>query len=385
MIQWLFKTFKRIFGIRQDFSLVVEQFDDHLEVAYAIINNHKKRINLVKKSRVKNFDKLRKPLAYLDRLIFALDSRHATTLESVVRLKRNKVQEVIDEGELDHLVFRGLWEFLNRYRSWVGKKMGVSDLDLVLADVQIREVYLGSHRIFNPLGFKGREIFFRFRATFIPRSVAIAVSRFRSWSPSFFVVENQSIVSLSIPEPTDFVVHLAETRTCVFSSRPEERLYCKECLWGAKNIPRAVAGIFSIDEDTAQTIIGRYLAGETSPRVGRIIDSRIRSEFRVLLDMLNSIYNKDKREGFIVRPAIHFNFKSPVPHPEYLFSSNRLKSVDFARWAVENGYSFTGLGKKHLSSPIHQNTIALLQHLYTDAHYDFVNKLLKRRVRWLIS
>jgi len=152
VIQWLLKTFKRVFGIRQEFCLVVEQFDDHLEAVYARVNNHKKRIKLVKRRKIKNFDKLRKPLAFIDRLVVALDSRHATTLESVVRLKRSKPQEIINEGELDHLVFRGLWEFLNRYRSWVGKKMGVSDLDLVLSDVQIREVNLGSHRVFNPTG-----------------------------------------------------------------------------------------------------------------------------------------------------------------------------------------------------------------------------------------
>jgi len=383
VIQWLIKTFKRIFGIRQEFCLVVEQFDDHLEAVYARVNNHKKKIKLVKRRKIKNFDKLRKPLAFIDRLVVALDSRHATTLESVVRLKRSKPQEIINEGELDHLVFRGLWEFLNRYRSWVGKKMGISDLDLVLADVQIREVNLGSHKVFNPTGFKGREVLFRFRATFVPRSMADLVSKFRSWASDLLVVENHSIVSLSIPEPTDFVVHLAETRTCVFASRPEERLYCKECLWGAKNIPRAIANTFSVDEDVAQAIVGRYLENGVSPKVARIVDALIRSEFRILLDMLNSIYNK--RENFLVRPAIHFNFKSFVPRPEYLFSNNRLKSVDFANWALREGYSFVGSGKKYFSSPLHQGTVALLQHSYTDAHYDFVNRLLKRRVRWLVS
>ncbi len=383
MFHWLFKIAKRIFNIRDQFCLVLEQFDNHVEATYAKINNYSKKITLVRRKKLNNFSALKKPLAFLDRFVLALDPRHATTLESVVRLKRPKPQEIISEGELDHLVFRGLWEFLNRYRSWASKKMGVSDLDLVLAHIEIRDAALGSHRVFNPLGFKGGELTLKFRATFVPRGMTALIAKFRPWTDHFVVVENHSIVSLSIPEPSDFVVHLAETRTGVFASRPDERLYVRECFWGGENIVKAIATTFAVDEGVAHELINRYIEGGVSARVGRIIDSKVRGEFRILLEMLDSIYNT--RKGYVIRPAMHFNIRSFVPHPEYLLETNRLKLVDFVSWSGREGYSFTSKDKKYFSTSIHQSIIALLQHPYSDSHYEFVNKLLKRRVRWLVG
>ena len=157
------------------------------------------------------------------------------------------------------MIFRGLWEFLNHYRSWAAKKMSVADIDLVLANIEIKDVGLGTHRVFNPLGFKGPDFFLRLRGTFVPRAMLETINRFQSWTKYLAVVEDAGIVSATIPEPVDLAVHSDNAKTVVFSLAEAERLYLKEIPWGLMNIITAVSRIFGSDEETARLILNQYL------------------------------------------------------------------------------------------------------------------------------
>jgi len=371
-----------LFKNKREHSLVIEEIGNHFEVTYARIDAAGKEIFIRKRKKTKNLNRLKKPFFLLDKLVLALGSSRATTIESSVYLRRSKPNEIINEAELDHMIFRGLWEFLNHYRSWAAKKMSVADIDLVLANIEIKDVGLGTHRVFNPLGFKGPDFFLRLRGTFVPRAMLETINRFQSWTKYLAVVEDAGIVSATIPEPVDLAVHSDNAKTVVFSLAEAERLYLKEIPWGLMNIITAVSRIFGSDEETARLILNQYLEGRVSKRFDRLIRGAVNKEFKALLGHLASIYNKAKRKS---RPNIHFNFRFTIKPPLLLFGGSKMKLMNFVKWLELQGYSIeTGHGDA-FNQKTQQNTLALLMHVYQYPHYDFLNQMLRRRAKWLIA
>jgi hypothetical protein len=362
-------------------SLVIEETANHFEVFYTKLYLSSKKIVFLKRKKVKGLEELRRPLFLLDKLIFALDSHHATTIESVIRLKRPQPQEIINEAELDHLVFRCLWDFLNRYRGWAARKMRVSDLDVVLANIEVRDVGLGNHRMLNPLGFKGAEFFLRLNGTFIPRSILATINSFRKWASDFVVVESGSIVSFAIPESANLVIHPTLTKTTVFLLGEEERLFSREFFWGFSSLCQAIAKNFYVSEDLAQEILSRYMARQVSPKVYRLIRLLVRRELRTLLDLINNHYNKNRGNA---RLTAYFNFRDFRP-PEFVFP-NFYRFANFSKWLELQGFQViykTGAVRDRVSAGVFENALALLTYNYHYEHYNFLNQLMKRRARWL--
>ena len=384
MLGRLTEVIPSLFKNKQESSLVLEQLDNHLEATFARVGEAGKKVFVKIRKTVKDFDKLRKPFFLLDKIIVGLGSTRATTVESVIHLRRPKSEAIINETELDHLVFRALWEFLNHYRGWAAKKMGITELDVILAHIEIRDVMLGSHRVFNPAGFKGSDFSLRLRGTFASRGFITPIrERFKDWARTIIFVESGSIVSASIPEATDFVVHLANKTSTVYASREDEHLYCKECPWGYANIVSTVAKAFAVDPETAEKIINRYREGRLSDRLHRFIEGLITHEFKGLFEMLETIYTKSKSAP--VRPEVYFNFGFSIPPPPALFDKPKIKILELADWLAVQGIEVASSRKHKLDPNLYQSTIALLLHPYFYPHYGFLNQILQRRAKWLIA
>ena len=203
MLQKAFGFLRKFWnGYRENF-LIVEQRNGSYEVTLASRNKKKKEIEIRKRFSVKNLSDLRRPLGKPGRLVFSLNSQSATTAESVITLKRSRPENPVDEGELDQLIYQGFWDFLNHHRGPASKKMGTNAENLVLAYVQIREVYLGKQRIFNPVGFKGKELGLKIRGTFVSRELLPVLGLFKKWgeifSPNSFPLNPTGLKILCLP------------------------------------------------------------------------------------------------------------------------------------------------------------------------------------------
>jgi len=360
--------------------IIIERVHNVLDVTEAKVNSRDKEIRILKSYTVEDFGLLKKPFRLVDKLILALDSHSATTVESVIRLKRPEPQEPINEGELDTLVFKGLWKFLNRYRSWAAKKMGVTDLDLVLANAEIRDVALGSYKVFNPLGFKGSDLFLRFRGTLIPRSLLRQVEKLRSWARDFILIENGSIISLSVPEPAAYVIHTGRVKTSAFILGENECIYYKDILWGTDRVRDRLARMFSVDTSVATLILDRHISGQVSDKLNRAIAAELKQEFQNLFDLTAAAC---KGFGISKRQTAYFHFRFPAHFLESLFKKRYVRLIHFRKSLERRGYSVI---MKHAREPskTHDSVLTFLIHNYSYPQYQFLNQLLKRRAKWLI-
>jgi len=366
-------------GHRENF-LIVEQRNGGCEVTLASRNLKKKELIIKKRFSLKNLSDLRRPLWRIDRIVFSFSSRSATTAESIITLKRSRPDDVINEGEMDQLIYQVFWSFLNRYRSLAAKKMGTTGENMVLAYVQVREVYLGNNRIFNPIGFKGKELSMRLRGTFVPREVLPTLERFKKWG-EIFVFEGGSILTSILPDGDNLLVNIGEDTTTVFKSTEEEEVFCASEDWGTNLFAKSAAFDLGVDESTARLIVNWCFEDRVSARVKRHLEGRFNGDFQKLADWLDLV---KKRSG-MNRPKLNFSFRyGPMVSSGYLKKLGGVAVRIDEELARQEVILKSRRGAASFEPPVEQETIALLTFEYALPKFDFLNQLLKRRVRWLI-
>ncbi|MFH0712900.1 MAG: hypothetical protein V2A55_03575 [Candidatus Jorgensenbacteria bacterium] len=377
MIGELFDKLKKLPKSEQESFLVVEELVSGFGVTRAKIRSKDKKIKVYGTDFVKNFEEIKKPLFPVDKVILAVGSEKAVTVESVIHLKRNEPDEPINETEIDSLVFRGLWEFLSRYRSTVSKKLGCGDMDLILADAEIREVSLGSYRVFNPQGFKGANLCFRYRGTFIHRNQKALIEKMENWGREKILVEGGAVLGLSIPSPSDYFAFVGDKVTHVFANGEEDWIHFKALPWGSGLILRKIAAFFGVSADTALEILLSFDKEPPAGKIKKAIEGMIKEEIEDLLKLLPKSRERSRQAG----PCLSLNLPS-----RFLgrFFGSRIRLINFRDLLTGQGY---GVIINRESAPFlnTDNVLAFVTHVYFPPQYGFLNDLLARRARWLTA
>lgn len=384
MAKGLWNIFKNAFPKKgEERSVVVEELTRSVECTEAKVNRGEKYVELLTRSQVPTlFDIARgSTISKCDRLVLAVSSRRATTVEGEIRMKRSHGEGVVDEGELDALLFRALWEFLNRYRAWAAKKMVANELDLVLANVEIMDVRLGSHRVFNPLGFSGKDFMVRLKGTFISRHLLPFLEKLKNKTNELVVVEHGSMLSNAISGPNDFIVYVEHGTTTVFASKEDERAFAGEYGWGTSSIAKSLMVHLAVDEVVADWILKQYKKNQLSERFKRLVERHTREEYEKLIKLLVPFRSKSKH----ARSTTHFHFRMDLPLLDSWFMEPHSHLAGYHEQLKLQGVRL-GFSKKIRSfSPLfNQTLLALLLHPHTYIQYSFLNQLLKRRAKWLI-
>ena len=280
----------------REYFLLVEEWNGAYEVTRAYRNLKKKEITICEGYAVKDLDGVKRPAKKTDYIVFSFGSEKATTTENIVTLKRPKPSETITESEMDQFVHKGFWDFLNRYRAMAAKKMKTSDSDLIMAYVQVRDVSIGNHKMYNPVGFEGKELNLKIRGTFVPRETLPSLERFKDWG-RIFVFESASVLGDFLPESGSFSVQIGENSTSVFKVHGNEKAFETSYNWGTGAFTNGVAAELGIDETLAGVIIRLYFENKVSVKVKKWLDGRVNESVRELADLLEPLKKKPRLAG----------------------------------------------------------------------------------------
>jgi hypothetical protein len=370
-----------IFKGRRKYYLIVEERDGRFEATRAALDGERKNIFILQRRTAGNPGDIRRPWRPPEKIIFSLGGQKAATAESVVAVRRSAPGERIAAEELEQLVFKALWEFLNRYRPWAGKKLKAPDVDLILSDIQVRDVLLNDRRIFNPVGFDGREISFRLRGTFIGRSVLPLVAKFRSWGP-VAVVEGGSILTDAVPADGEWLALPDEASTPIYRRREEESAFEGEINWDIRRIAESIRREFLLEPEALPELFRRYERGEVSDKLKRLMDALIRNGLTELGDAAHAHAVKGHPAS---RPRVYFHLRLPLaPQAEWLkYLRGDILRLD-ERLERENFTIAVKAPAAGFSPARDQATLALLLYSYDAPQYGFLNDVLRRRARWLI-
>lgn len=352
--------------------LIIEQLDAGLRASNVLLDKSNE-LRLLDSEEVSDFDDIKRTSG-VSYVVLALDRKHATTIEKEIVVERARPKQDISENEMDQLVFKVLWGFLNEHRNWASKKMEVTDLDIVLSEMEIKEVLLDSENVLDPIGLKGSKITFRFRGTLIPRSSLEYIDSVKGIGREVKAVERLAVVSSF--SPTDFVIHCGRHGTEAFVRDEKTLRYGGKHPWGTKKIVVPVSEEFSLSNGVALKIIERYFDDRLSERVKDEIGKKIKPGFDSLLKTVKGVTRKKNPRIAVMVPEPVFRSSLGEYRKAELFDLvSALESRGFSVIINEGEHDFWG----EKAVPL-----ALAGADLFSSHYENLNRMLRRRSKWLV-
>lgn len=378
IVKWLNKALS-LFWSKDDRFLVVEILEDQNRAASIKANFLSKEIKVLKVVSKPDLKKLLNKFRRLSRykIILGLDSHLATTIYSSVVLVRDNYKELIDEPELDNLISQAIWKFFDRQRSKVASKMGVTDLDILLADVKIRGIKLDGHKVVNPIGFKAKTAEVQFSQTFLLRSFMDSLKDILPIRQVVFMTENgaawSNVVAKASSENNFLMANLFGAKTLLFLAEGSQNSYWDRFNWGEENLNRSLAADLAVDSAVAKLIIDRYVKNETSLTFKKRLEHLILKELQMLANGLNSAMRRAEARFVYVHPFFGL--------PSVFAKIFKIQPV--ALDLISQKFGFDIKFKNNADSKNAFSFLAELVEWYLSPQDDKMSQLAKRRVRWL--
>lgn len=381
----LFARLTSVFSKNAEKILLLEQFEGGFYITQAVSNAHTRTVTLSDRHYIESLEAAVRPSFWspgYDRAIFAFNTENATTIEGVAHVVRDYPTEPINEGELDAMLFKAFWSFLNKYRPFAAKKFNTTELEPVVANIVVCGVSLGDHKVFNPLDFSGRDVAIRFRGTFVPRGILEPLEKISKFvKGNIIVVERGTILSEALSGENVFV-DITDTGAEVYMTRNSESSYLGRCEWGTRHITHALAKFFGVNESIVSEVLTRYTKNQVSEKVRRVIERIVKEEANTLKGLLAPIL----KEAGVGRPSlVRYAFRSKVMLPATLMDEMGFSKASFSEEWFEGGMKFEMKGMvRDKASEWQSQSFVLLGYPYLHPQYAFLNQLLRRRARWLV-
>lgn len=320
--------------------------------------------------------------------IFIFDRSTAYLSQQSVSLPRADWNAEITAPELETMIRHGIWKSAQHERVVAGRFLGVHELQVRLADVDIVQMRVDAHRVVSPLGFRGHEFECLFRKIFVKADVwrwatdSVAMDRIvavseesGSWA---------SWVSRMARHEAVFL-HVGEQETVVYTLHNGVVTYRDTVAWGSNIFFAGVAAPFGLPATWTHELVEKYQQGLCSFRMGKAIEDALAEEFSTLLHAIDA-----SRSHRAVPVFVH----SAVPLPDLGTMSHLMQRLgESARYQLVTIKNLLGDDAPvvHYTrgttpgplTPSYETPFALIARVRRDGNHEtLMGKTAKQRVRW---
>jgi len=308
------------------------------------------------------------------------------TVPAWVKVQRESKEEV-EEAELENLISQAVWKFLNVFRPQAVDVLGISETDILLADIRNLGVKVNGHKVLNPIGFKAKTIEFLIEETFVNRDYFRAIEEiFSQKSKPVFISELGLVDSQVVFRSFNFEKPFTLTRFfpgSVLALSCENREKFKEDIsepiislvgdisWDKDIFISRLSEKLGLSYEPSSKIIEAFYAGEVSSKIEKFIKDLISLEWKDFTKKISKKISPSK-PVFIIEDKKIPEFvlrKKEKPKMEKLDIQKIFKKLGFEIGDVEESL-FSALA-------------GFIEHYFSN-HDDRLNKLARRRAKWLI-
>lgn len=395
--------FQDLLAFRKDGErfLVVEILKHCVTVSALTANFKDKKLFLAKFARkdisfLENpeeiFKKLKKLLFRFGKIsrykvVMSLDSRFAATIHAPVKLIREKPKTAINESELENLLSQAVWKFHDRNRNRVALKLNTNDLDVVLSDVHVKEIKLDGHKALNPIGFSARSVEVCLGATFTERNFTEILKSLLPKENILFLGESGAILayvlSQSRQESPFLLVKIYPQETTATCFKENSIINAGSFAWGTLNLEKAVSENLNVAKDVAAGILSQYLGGNTSARFARHFEKILFNEFSNFGGELASFLKKTNNKNAYIYSISPLPLAVCASAARHSFGRNLqliFPREDFV--ADKLNFELKLKRGRDVTNSLLTFSAALAHHFCFQNEQ--INKIIKRRVRWLL-
>ena len=334
-------------------------------------------------------------------LLFVLDPGLATSVYGSVTVPRDRPAAPITGADVENSIAQGMWKLFDRERSRAARKMEVSELDLVLSDVRVRDLRLDGHRVFDPEGFTARSIGVECMGTFLPRPLLDAFHAVFSKERSAFFGEGGVLMARMLAagaaDRPSLLIQAFGSVSDVFLATRTSCAYDHTVPWGTQDVARAVAEAFTVSGAVARAMLVRAAHDALSPHVLRRLEQALALACEPLVSSIAGTVERHGVESVRLAPfagffGAHESVTQSVPLPDSIFRI-RFRTRTGTRVQFEQAQAVSphgdtppqGRAAEQQGSLWDLAAHAAFSHFFFSPADDTLNRAARRRARWLTS
>lgn len=302
-----------------------------------------------------------------DRYALSVRPPHGSTVYSSKVIDREAPHSEITESEIESAIASAIWRLFDEERMFFSKRLDVSEMDVVMADVRVLFVKLDGSIVMNPVGFAAKKIEIGLAETLVTRDLS---ERIKDGTPKtgevIMTIEPAASCAWLIQKDSkhkDFIfASISDDRTFLYRSEAGERIsYVSDFDWGTKSVISGLSEKLNIDEFNAREMVRRYARSDMSSDMMKYLRESLSVPFA----------------GFVkgVTAATH-NVK--MKRPIIYVLSDDLAELDPKSVAWSDGSL-----RMNFLPAIGHSEIALHELDRADIDNAF-NKIARRRMKWLM-
>jgi len=195
---------------------------------------------------------------------------HGTSVYSSKIVDRENHRAEITESEIENAISQAIWKLFDEERMLFSKRLDVSEMDVVMADVRVLYIRLDGDAVVNPIGFTAKSIEIGLAETLVTRNLSDDI---RSSLPKngevVFTLEPTASCAWLIQKDSkkkDFAIaRISDEKTFIYHSSDGEKIsYVSDFDWGVGHVVGSVAESFGVSSDVARDILRRYVREDMS-------------------------------------------------------------------------------------------------------------------------
>jgi hypothetical protein len=259
-------------------------------------------------------------------------------------ITRETPRTEITESEIENAISQAIWKLFDEDRMLFSKRLDVSEMDVLMADVRVLYIKLDGAEVVNPIGFTAKNIEIGLTEVLITRELSESI---KNATPKkgevVFTFEPTAscawLIQKSSKKKNFIIANVSDDKTFVYHSAEGEKIsYVSDFNWGVGKVFEAIANHFSISDEAARKLLHLYVLENMSADMQKTLKVVVSNPFvefskGVTLAARNAKINKpvlyvlndelgelDPRNILWKEAGIKTNFLPSVNHEELAFS-----------------------------------------------------------------
>jgi hypothetical protein len=210
---------------------------------------------------------------------------YGTSVYSSRFISRENPRAEITESEIENAISQAIWKLFDEERMLFSKRLDLSEMDVVMADVRVLYIKLDGGIVVNPIGFTAKSIEIGLAEILVTRELSESIkSSVPKKGEIVFTIEPTASCAWLIQKDSkkkDFAIaRVAEDKTFIYSSSDGEKIsYVSDFDWGVNSVLGSISRYFGVDEPVARDLLRRYVREDMSAEAQKSLKEIVSGPF----------------------------------------------------------------------------------------------------------
>jgi len=302
-----------------------------------------------------------------NKLAISVHPPYATAVYSFKRITRDNPRAEITESEIENVISQAIWKLFDEERMLFSKRLDISEMDIVMADVRVLYIKLDEGVVANPIGFTAKTIDVGLTEIMMTRELSDSIKvAIPNKNEVIFTIEPTASCAWLIQKDSkkkDFAMaRIFDNQTFVYYSAGGEKIsYISDFNWGSSQVFNSVADHFGISFLSAKALLNLYVQENMSVEMLKGLKNIVSKPFA---DFSKGV-TLAARNVRINRPIIYvMSDDFEALNPKNILWKETLSKINFLPLV-----NHTDLALREMSSVDSQN---------------IWNRIARRRMKWLM-